>query len=215
MKVTAARWMRPVVATAAASGLALTLGVGSAAAADSQPSSCAAAGYRATAKVTYHRTATETFIDNVSVNVDKRAGAHNRVRIVVKDGDTTVFYYASQNTVTAGPFLFDYTDNPIPTHQRSPSDPLIAQVTFDFDRGTGGTGSSSAPSPDGAEADGPDSAQDGDDPDGADSDDGGDVGDPGTSGHHKRGKHSDADPASYVTSPAAAAPTRCTATVRF
>jgi hypothetical protein len=127
------------------------------------------------------------------------------VRIVVKDGDKTVFYYASQPTVTAGPFLFDYTTGPIPTHQQSPSDPLTVDVTFDFDRGTGGTGTGVSPDsdsvndPDGVEGGRDDSEDSGDSPDSADS-----------SGSHKaKHKHSDANPASVE------APTRCTATVRF
>ena len=194
-------WTRPILAVAVASGVALTLGVIPASATESDPSSCVAAGYRAQAKVTFHRTAAETYIDSISVNVDKRAGAHNKVRIVVKDGDTTVFYYASSNNVTAGPFLFDYTDNPIPTHQKSPSDRLTAQVTFDFDRGISGND----PSLDGAEANGPDSAQ-GDVGGQAGSGDDGDIGTPDT---HRHGKHSDASPAF------AEAPARCTAMVRF
>lgn len=194
------RWLRPVVAIAAASGIALTLGVAPASAAQSDPSTCTAAGYRAQAKVTFHRTDAESFIDSISVNVDKRAGAHNKVRIVVKDGDKTVFYYASQNTVTAGPFLFDYTGSPIPLHQTDPSDQYRADVTFDFDRGTGGTGTGAAP--EGSDAANPDdSAASGADGDDGDSDDSSDV--------RTDRRHSDASPASVE------APARCTATVRF
>lgn len=198
------RWMRPIVAIAAAGGVALTLGVAPASAAETSPAGCVAAGYRAQAKITYRRTATESYIDSISVNVDKRAGAHNKVRIVVKDGDRTVFYYASANTVTAGPFLFDYSDNPIPLHQTKPSDQYRADVTVDFDRGATGDGSS------------PDSASNNPDAvDGADGADGGDDGadggaDAGAADARKSGhRHADASPAS------AEAPTRCTATVRF
>lgn len=219
------RWMRPVVAIAAVSGVALTFGVAQASAAQpaagqtqpapaasqSAPASCVAGGYRAQAKVAYHRTADDTFINSISVNVDKRAGEHNKVRIVVKDEDKTVFYYASQPTVTAGPFLFDYTDSPIPTHQQSPSDQLTVDVTFDFDRGTAGDGAApEGSSPDDASTGGPDGNAGRSD----DQPDGDDVGDPGTSGDRRHGKHSDADPASFEARPAEA-PTRCTATVRF
>jgi hypothetical protein len=168
--------------------------------------------------VAYRRTPTETYISSISVNVDKRAGAHNKVRIVVKDEDKTVFYYASQPTVTAGPFLFDYTDNPIPTHQQSPSDQLTVDVTFDFDRGTGG--SSASPDTISPDTTAPDDATQSD-RDGVkgraddQSDNGDEVGDPGTSGSKKHHKHSDADPAFFVTPGQTAAPTRCTATVRF
>jgi hypothetical protein len=196
--------MRPVVAialtAATAGGVGLTLGVAPASAADSSPSSCVAAGYRAQAKVSFRRTPTESYIDSISVNVDKRAGAHNKVRIVVKDGDTTVFYYASANTVTAGPFLFDYTDNPIPLHQTNPSDQYRADVTFDFDRGAGG-----ATSPEGSSATDPDGVESGRDESGDNADGAGG----GAPTSHKHGKHSDANPASVQ------APTRCTATVRF
>ena len=251
------RWMRPVVAIAAVSGMALTFGVAQAsaaapaqpfAAAPSQPSpsapgsaqsapaSCVAGGYRAQAKVAYRRTADDTVINSISVNVDKRAGAHNKVRIVVKDEDKTVFYYASQPTVTAGPFLFDYTDSPIPTHQQSPSDRLTVEVTFDFDRGTGG--SAAAPesaSPDDAAQNDQDGSEGHSDDQEGQSDNGDEVGDPGTSGNRKHHKHSDADPAFFetpaLTSPQtstpaseetprqtpgqSAAPVRCTASVRF
>lgn len=199
------RWLRPIIAVGVASGIALTLGVIPASAAQSTPSTCTAAGYRAQAKVTYHRTAADTFIDSVSVNVDKRAGAHNKVRIVVKDGDRTVFYYASQPTVTAGPFLFDYTTGPIPTHQQSSSDPMTVDVTFDFDRGTAGTGAS----PESNSGNDPDGVESGRD-ESEDTDDSGDSPDSDASGPRKsKHKHSDANPAS------AEAPTRCTATVRF
>ena len=197
------RWLRPVVALAAASGVALTFGVAPASAATSSPSSCVAAGYRAQAKVNYHRTPTESFIDSISANVDKRAGGHNRVRIVVKDGDKTVFYYASSNTVTAGPFLFDYTDSPIPLHQTDAADQYRTEITFDFDRGTGGA----AASPDRGSASKPDDADPARGADGADG--GGDDPSADTSSDRSDGRHSDASPAS------AEAPTRCTATVRF
>lgn len=188
-------WTRPILAVALASGVALTLGVAPASATESNPASCVADGYRAQAKVNYRRTPAETYIDSISVNVDKRAGGHNMVRIVVKDENKTVFYYASGNNVTAGPFLFDYTDNPIPTHQADPSDQMRVDITFDFDRGAGGPG----PSPESASPSNPDSA-----------DGGADSGDDGTSDSRgTEGRRTDASPAS------AEAPTRCTATIRF
>jgi len=197
-------WMRPVAAIATACGVALTFGVASASAAETTPSSCVAAGYRAQAKITYRRTATESYIDSISVNVDKRAGAHNRVRIVVKDGEKTVFYYASSNNVTAGPFLFDYSDNPIPLHQSDPSDQYRADVSFDFDRGAGDTGDSASATGDGSPGD-PDGVESGRAEAGADGVDG----NGGAVDAPKHHKHSDASPASVE------APLRCTATVRF
>ncbi|MGI8814355.1 MAG: hypothetical protein ACR2G2_03430 [Pseudonocardia sp.] len=124
---------RTVVVFLAASGLALTVGVPSAAATESDAISCTASGHHADAKVSYQQAATDVLIDSIAVNIDKRAGQRNKVRLVVKDEGRVVFNYTSGNDVTAGPYLFDYSDNPIKVHPAQVSDEIQTVVTFEFD----------------------------------------------------------------------------------
>lgn len=126
----AVRW-RPFLVLAVAAGCAVTLGTVPAYAVESSTGACSADGYRAEATVKYRRVESGVYIGSVGLNIDDEAGQRNRVRLAVKRDQKTGFTYTSGRDVTAGPYLFDYRDNPI--HVSDDSEEIQLEVTVDFD----------------------------------------------------------------------------------
>ena len=123
---------RYVPALVAVVGFAAVAGAVPAAAAESHTARCTADRYRADATVKYRKLDSDVYIGSVALTIDDRAGQRNRVRLAVRSDDETAFTYTSGPNVTAGPYLFDYSDNPIKV---APPDgeEIQVEVTVEFD----------------------------------------------------------------------------------
>jgi hypothetical protein len=123
---------RHLLALPAAVGFAVVVGTVPASAAESHTAKCTADKYRADATVKYRKVDSDLYIGSVALTIDDRAGQRNRVRLAVQSDNKTAFTYTSGPNVTAGPYLFDYSDSPIKITPPNGAE-IQVEVTVEFD----------------------------------------------------------------------------------